>query len=201
VFHFDHTLAVALRDVVGEEVVTFAVPSAAVDFDVAPARRFAQVGQLREVFAAHHQQVELFHHLDSVDLLALHPFVLHSLISAQVHPIEVGLIAKDERSLFVEHEQGGREGGVNGIEFDKPFVGQVFHFADHHTIQQQKVHLFLIWREGDIEYFLGDIKRLLLDGFGRPNLHSFLFTPLPWIVDVDGRSLVLVFIVFDDDLL
>lgn len=123
-------LAVTVGDIICEQVVSLAVLATTIHFDVASLRGLAQVGQLREVLPAHHEQIQLFDHFNCVDLLALYVFPVWLLFAHQADPEQVAFVGEDGRGLFVHNQQ--RSGQVyvfriNGIVLDDSLALEVCH--------------------------------------------------------------------------
>lgn len=87
-------------------MVSLAVLAATVHFDVASLCGLAKVGQLREVLPAHHEQIQLFDHLDCVDLLALDVFPVRFFFAHQTDPEQVALVGEDSHGLLINDKQG-----------------------------------------------------------------------------------------------
>lgn len=98
------------------------------DLQVAPRSRFAQVRQLREILTSHYQQVELFNNFQRVYFLALDVFPLGLERVVEADPEDIRLVAKNNSSLLVEQQHGGRQVQVlrvNGIKFYYSFFTDI----------------------------------------------------------------------------
>ena len=56
-FHLYNILASAVRNVVGEQMLSFTCFATTVHLDIASCGRFAEIGEFGEIFTPYHQQI------------------------------------------------------------------------------------------------------------------------------------------------